>query len=141
MHHNAGQRQASMQLDSEVQKLYHEVEQLRLKDLQQEHHIHMLTQQLRFSQSQPDQAETKVLSVLLPRRSAYLLVPNTVTSKQFSHFQACHQQGCSSKCWCNYTLLHNVYHCIVQHCVSSRAQQMSNFACRQRPSHQYCPPL
>ena len=52
-----------MQLDPEVQRLQHEVELLRLKDLQQEHHIHMLTQQLRSSQPQLHQAGTQVLTL------------------------------------------------------------------------------
>ena len=78
-----------MQLDSEVQRLQHEVELLRLKDLQQEHHIHMLTQQLRSSQPQPHQADTQVLAALLPSHPAYLAVPNSIKPKQLSHSQAC----------------------------------------------------
>ena len=61
MSYNAGPDQVSMQLDSEVQRLHHEVEALRLKDLQQEHHIHILTQQLRGSHPDPHQADTQVL--------------------------------------------------------------------------------
>lgn len=65
MSYNAGPDQVSMQLDSEVQRLQHEVEVLRLKDLQQEHHIHILTQQLRGSHPDPHHGDTQVLPTLL----------------------------------------------------------------------------
>ena len=40
---------------AEVCRLQQELELLRLKDLQQEHHIHVLTQQLRSVQAEPSQ--------------------------------------------------------------------------------------
>lgn len=51
----------SMQLDPEILKLQQEVEMLRLKDLQHEHHIQVLMQQLRSSQAQPRQVNIQVL--------------------------------------------------------------------------------
>ena len=39
--------------NQELQRLQQEVEALRLKDLQQEHHINVLTQQLRSVQAEP----------------------------------------------------------------------------------------
>lgn len=45
----------SMHSAAEVSRLQQELELLRLKDLQQEHHIHVLTQQLRSIQAGPSQ--------------------------------------------------------------------------------------
>ena len=53
--HHAGAGQVSVQTTAEVHRLQQEVELLRLKDLQQEHHIQVLTQQLRSSQPQASQ--------------------------------------------------------------------------------------
>lgn len=44
--------------NAEVQRLQQELEKLRLKDLQQEHHIYALTQQLRSRSSVPNQVST-----------------------------------------------------------------------------------
>ncbi len=44
---------------AEVDRLQQEVELLRLKDLQQEHHIHVLTQQLRSQQAESPQVLIK----------------------------------------------------------------------------------
>jgi len=44
---------------TEVDRLQQEVELLRLKDLQQEHHIHVLTQQLRSRQAESPQVLIK----------------------------------------------------------------------------------
>ena len=43
---------------AEVQRLQQEVEKMRLKDLQQEHHIHVLMQQLTSRSSVPAQVST-----------------------------------------------------------------------------------
>ena len=62
----AGASYLSMQCNTELQRLQQEVEMLRLKDLQQEHHIHMLTQQLRNSQTEPSQVQlTTIYCILL----------------------------------------------------------------------------
>jgi len=50
---------SNMHSDAEVDRLQQEVELLRLKDLQQEHHIHMLTQQLRSQQAESPQVLIK----------------------------------------------------------------------------------
>lgn len=52
-----------MQLNPEIHKLQQEVEMLRLKDVQQEHHIQVLTQQLRSSQAQPCQVDIQVSTI------------------------------------------------------------------------------
>ena len=44
---------------TEADRLQQEVELLRLKDLQQEHHIHVLTQQLRSQQAESPQVLIK----------------------------------------------------------------------------------
>ena len=48
-----GLEASQFDVNGELQKLQREVELLRLKDLQQEHHISMLTEQLRIVQAEP----------------------------------------------------------------------------------------
>ena len=68
----AGTGQVSVQTNSELQRLQQEVELLRLKDVQQEHHIQVLTQQLRSSQPLLSQVEQGLPRCLLTHRfSAY----------------------------------------------------------------------
>lgn len=50
---------SDMHSTAEVDRLQQELELLRLKDLQQEHHIHVLTQQLRSQQAESPQVLTK----------------------------------------------------------------------------------
>ena len=50
----AGTGEVSVEGHTEFHRLQHELELLRLKDLQQEHHIQVLTQQLKSSQAKPE---------------------------------------------------------------------------------------